>query len=254
MSYKIIPLNTGDISADKGVYMTWGRGLGTKVRLPATAWLVEDGTHAILVDTGMCDTERADRWHHKGSVQPQGRDVVSLLRSRGIEPGDIDLVIFTHLHWDHCSNMKEFSRARFVAHKEEVAFARDPIPPYYRSYEANALGLVPPFDGVDFWEVEEEKEILKGIKVFPTPGHSPGHQSLLVQTQAGPYVIAGDAVFCYENLTEDPEGKLPAIPIGRFVNVFQMWDSLLKIKRMADAGASVLPGHEMGVFKKEVYP
>lgn len=254
MPFRIRPIDTGEIAADKGVYMTLGRGLGEKVKLPATAWLVEDGSKALLVDTGMCDTERADRWHHKGSVQPEGWDIGNRLRALGFSPGDIEAVIFTHLHWDHCSNMKLFVRARFVVHKTELAFARDPIPPYYRSYESPVLGLVPPFEGVEFEEVEGEREVLKGIRVFPTPGHSPGHQSVLIETEAGPYVIAGDAVFCYENLREDPEAHLPVIPIGRYVNMLEMWDSLLKIKEMSRRGAVVLPGHDAAVFRKEVYP
>ena len=71
MDYRIIPLNTGTITLDQGAYCTLGRGIGTKVDTPSTAWCITDGTEHFLVDTGMCDTERANKWHHEG-FQPEG--------------------------------------------------------------------------------------------------------------------------------------------------------------------------------------
>jgi len=250
MSLKIIPILTGHI----GSYMNnqvLGRQMGQKVLVPAVAWYIEGAEKKVLVDTGMCDTERANRWHHEGSVQKEGEPIHEALRSRGLKAEDIDIVIFTHLHWDHCANMRRFTRATFIAHEREVEFARDPLPPYYRSYEAPILGITPPFQGVSFQLVDSEAEILPGIRVYPTPGHSPGHQSVLVETDEGPYTIAGDAVFCFENLQGDPAHHLKYLPIGRYVNLFELWDSM---EEMAKRSKFVLPGHDSRVFDREVYP
>ena len=103
--------------------------------LPVYCFLVENDETKILVDTGMSDTERANKYHHSGSWQEDGQDVCSQLTKIGIMPEEIDAVIFTHLHWDHCFNMKAFSRAKYYAHDKEYSFAMDPLPLYYRSYE-----------------------------------------------------------------------------------------------------------------------
>ena len=139
MDYKIVPLNTGTIFVDQGVYCTMGRGNGTTVGIPSTAWYLTDGKEHLLVDTGMCDTERANRWHHQ-AVQPEGGRIdLQLMHRAGVRPEEIDAVLFTHLHWDHCSNMKLFTNARYYVQARELEFALNPtLPPYYRSYEAPA--------------------------------------------------------------------------------------------------------------------
>ncbi len=248
--YRIRPILTGTMKIDQGVYLIWGRGAGNEVVVPATAWLVEGAPFPILVDTGMCDSERASRWHHQG-IQEQGQDMVSRVRALGIEPEEVGMLIMTHLHWDHTANMRAFSRARCVVHRRELAFALDPIPQYYRSYEASQLGLTAAFRGVEFELVDGEKELLPGITVFPSFGHCPGHQAVEVRTEKGPYVIAGDAVMVYDNLRGDPEARLPLVPPARFTNALESWESL---KAIAGRATHVLPGHDMRVFDREVYP
>lgn len=249
-NYRVRPILTGTMYVDQGAYLTWGRGVGKEVLIPGTAMMIEGGPYPILVDTGICDSERASKWHHLAKQEP-GQDMPSQVRRMGIEPEEVGMVIFTHLHWDHTSNMKAFSRARCIVHRRELAFALDPIPQYYRSYEAVALGLTAPFRGVNFEVVDGEAEILPGITVFPTFGHCPGHQSVAVRTEKGVCTIAGDAVMVYENLQPDPEARFPLIPPGRFTNALEAWESL---KEIAGRSTLVLPGHDMRVFDKEVYP
>lgn len=247
--YQIRPLKTGTIVVDKGAYITRGVGLGQKAEIPATAWYVTDGHHTIMVDTGMCHTPLAD-WHHPGSWQEPGGAVHERLQAIGVAPADIELIIFTHLHWDHCHNLDKFPNARLVVSAQEYAFALDPIPPYYTSYEHPRLGTTPPFVGFQFETLEGESEILPGMTVFPTPGHSPGHQSVAVNTRGGVHVIAGDAVFAYDNLVPASE-HLPFTIMGRFTDIIAAWRSLEEIVRRA---AVVLPGHDMRVMDAEVYP
>ena len=75
MTCQIITFNTGFIAVDKGAYITRGKGIGIKVEIPAIAWLIKSDNETILVDTGMCNTKRAQQYHHPGSYQPKGFDI-----------------------------------------------------------------------------------------------------------------------------------------------------------------------------------
>ena len=252
MGYRIVPLNTGVITVDQGAYCTLGRGIGKKVDIPATAWYITDGREHLLVDTGMCDTARANLWHHEG-FQPEGGRIDEQLMSRtGVSPEAVSTIFFTHLHWDHCSNMKLFTNARYYVQARELAFALNPtLPPYYRSYEAPILGIDSPFTGCSFVTIDGAFAYNSDILLFPTPGHSVGHQSVAVRTAMGTVVIAGDAAFVEENMQGDPAQHLEFIPIGRYISYFDMWESFKEIKKRADL---VLPGHDLRVFARPSYP
>jgi len=132
--YQIRPLKTGTIIVAKGAYITRGVDLGKEVDIPATAWYLTDGHHKIMVDIGMCHTTLAD-WHHHGSWQEPGEAVHERLQAIAVDPAEIEVIIFTYLHWDHCHNLDQFPNARFLVNAREYEFALDPIPPYYKSYE-----------------------------------------------------------------------------------------------------------------------
>ncbi|UCF91442.1 MAG: N-acyl homoserine lactonase family protein [Desulfobacterales bacterium] len=250
MEVRIYPLNTGFIKLDKGVYVTGGRGYGEEIEVPAWAFLITDGKENILVDTGMSATENADR-HHPGSYQPEGFRIDAQLKKMGLEVEEINTIIFTHLHWDHCANLPLFRNARCYVHAAELAFALDPHILYYKSYSSPKAGMTPTFADVAFQTVAGEYAYNDFVALFPTPGHCPGHQSVAVKTAKGLYVIAGDAVFADENLQPDVHRNLPFTPMGRFVNVFDMYASMAKIIQRAD---HVLTGHGRGVGRQAVYP
>ena len=155
MSVEIYPINTGFIRLDKGVYITAGTGYGQEVEVPTNAFLVTDGREKIMIDTGMSETSRAD-WHHPGSYQPEGFRIDQQLAGLGVEPDEIGAVIFTHLHWDHCANMKLFRNAEFWVHQQELEFALDPHVLYYKSYESENLSVEPPFTRSDIKTVDAE--------------------------------------------------------------------------------------------------
>lgn len=247
--YTIAPLKTGTIIVDRGGYITRGKGLGEEVEIPATAWYVTDGQNKIMVDTGMCHTELAD-WHHKGSWQNPGEAAHDQLKAIDVAPEDIQVVILTHLHWDHVHNLDRFSNARVVASRAEYEFALNPIPPYYKSYEHEELGLMAPYKDVRMELLDDEQEVVPGITAFPTPGHSPGHQSVSVDTEKGVHVIAGDAVFSYDNL-KPADNHHPFTIMGRFADIVGAWRALEEITRRADV---VLPGHDIRVMDVDVYP
>lgn len=191
------------------------------------AFLLEGDGKKILIDTGMCETERANKYHHKGGSQLPGEAIDEALINLGIQPEEIDYVLFTHLHWDHSSNCHKFTNARFFANQTEYEFALDPIPLYYKSYEASQLGIEADFKKVKMETFLGETEILPGIVAFDTPGHSPGHVAFEVDTEDGKYIIAGDACFGLYTFTPFPEETLmyDITPPGRFCDIVGYWKS-----------------------------
>ncbi len=245
MSFKIIPINTGFIRASEGLIARGGNE-NKYLEIPAVAWYLHNDKEKILVDTGMCSTERAVKWHHSGSYQPEGYRIDEQLAKLGVSPDDINTIIFTHLHWDHCSNLNLFENAELIVSKAELDFAKDPIPTYYKAYEHPILGLQPPFEGRDFTEIEGEYKYNEDITIFPTPGHSVGHQSVSVKGVDDNYIITGDAVYSYKNLKGNPEIHSKFTPLGRYVNIIGVWNSMEEITKR---GGIILPGHDMSVFE-----
>jgi N-acyl homoserine lactone hydrolase len=247
---KIYPINTGWCEADLGTYMFFKGEAGAKIQIPMPCFFVDTGEHKIMVDTGLPDAERATTYHH--SCQKRDcLDSPEALREMGVDPDQIDICIFTHLHWDHTHNMKKYHNARYIVQATEIQWAYNPLPLYYRSYESPVLGIEAPFVGCQFELVEGEAEIVPGVSVFPTPGHTPGHQSVQVETSAGTIVVCGDAIFRYRNFEPRVEEHWRYWVQQRFVSMIDGWRSMEEIDRRADF---ILPGHDDAVFEHPVYP
>ncbi|MCY4006073.1 MAG: N-acyl homoserine lactonase family protein [Rhodobacteraceae bacterium] len=248
---RIYPINTGWLEADLGTYVFWKGPAGKKIWNPVYCFYVDTGAHRIMVDTGLCDEERATKYHHKcqkrGCLQAHEH-----LRSQlGVDPADIDIVILTHLHWDHVQNMKEFSNARYICPEKEIKWAYNPLPLYYRTYESPKLGIEPAYSGCSFEMVHGPTEIVPGVFMFETPGHSPGHMSVTVTTSVGDIVIAGDAIFQSRNMEPNEDEQWRYWVPARFVNAIEGWRSVEEIDKRADY---ILACHDKAVDASEVYP
>ncbi len=250
--YFIRPLNTGFVPTNPFQYhyhhsaAPFLQGVpNEKVPLPVMTYLIEGGDKLVLVDTGMSDTERANKYHHPGSWQDPGQDIESLLRKAGYQCSDVDIVLFTHLHWDHMYYCDKFTNAQLYAHKREYEFAMNPIPLYYKSYEAPELGIVSPISKVKFNTVEGEVEIVPGIRVFESFGHSPGHMSVEVDCEDGDsYICCGDSIFVLGNLNPIPELHYNITPPGRFYNIVESWKSIEYQKERAKDASHLLLCHD----------
>lgn len=254
----IRPLNTGFVPTNPFQYHYHHSAApylkdvpNEKVPLPVLVYLVERGDKLLLVDTGMAWTERANAYHHPGSWQDPGQDIESLLKANGYECSDVDIVVFTHLHWDHMFYMEKFKHARLIAHKREWEFANDPIPLYYKSYEAPQLGIDAPFKGLKVETVEGETEIMPGVRVFESFGHSPGHMSVEVDCADGDsYICAGDSIFVLGNLNPIPELHYDITPPGRFYNIVESWHSIANQKARAKSPEHLLLCHDATMLKR----
>jgi len=249
---KIYPINTGWLEADLGTYIFWKGPAGKKYWNPVYCHYVDTGTHKVLIDTGLPDAARATKYHHKCEKRGCLEVHRHLQQKLGVPPEAIDAVIFTHLHWDHVQNMKQFRNARYIAPKAEIDVAHNPLPLYYRTYECGILGIEPAYAGCVFEAVEGECEVLPGLTMFPTPGHSVGHMAVSVATRAGAIVIAGDAIFVERNLEPNPAEMWRYWVPARFVNAWEGWKSVEEIDKRADY---VLPCHDYEAnARSDVFP
>lgn len=247
-TYTIKPIITGYTNTSKGNYLYHHSthafyDVEGFTELPVTVFLVQGNGHNILIDTGMSNTEIAGKYHHPGSYQPEGAAIYEQLEKMGMKCEDIDTIIFTHLHWDHVYYLDKFTNAKLYVQKAEYEFAINPIPLYYKSYEYPVLGLTPQFDGKEFVLLEGECEVMDGISVYPSTGHSVGHQTVTVNTKEGVYHCCGDLIFTYDNLKEVPQMHYDITPPGRFLNIVDSWNSIAELKKRITSIDKVLATH-----------
>lgn len=183
--------------------------------------LVEANETKILIDTG----------HHVTRMM-----LMKALDKRGLSPDEIDIVFLTHLHFDHANNIDLFTKSKILVSRTEWEYASSPhakdhFIPSHIQYVLKRLNLEI-YDG--------EPEIATGVKAIATPGHTPGHMSvLLTSSELGTVVIAGDAIkYPKETLTRSCDLAFDTIEIGS--------ESIAKIMKMADC---IVPGHFPTLYK-----
>lgn len=217
--------------------------IGHTMRLPYFFWILtpEGGGTPILVDTGFLEGHCHGRYPDFESFR-RPRD---LLASFGIEPADVRTVILSHLHWDHFAANRLYATADFYLQRRELEFWRNPESnyPFLRHFTGemeDAAGL----EGEGRLHLlDGEAEIADGVTVHPTPGHSPGHQSVRVRTAEGWAVLTVDAAYLMRSFES-------MVPPGIHVRVDEALQSLDRIKDLADKPHLIFPGHDAEILKK----
>jgi N-acyl homoserine lactone hydrolase len=229
--------------------LTHGMNHGVKIDTAVIVYVIKGAKENILVDTGMGDPAWSEKYHHRKLLQYQ--DLASGLGNLGLHPDDIGIVICTHLHWDHCFNNDLFKKARIIVQKDEIRYAIDPLPMHALFYESQLIKMRPPWlkalENIEL--IEGDMEMAPGIDIVKLPGHTPGFQGVNVKTGKGRYLIASDFCPLFENWEGSPPLKHIVSPIH--VNLEDYYRSFEKAEKIADF---VLPGHDVKVFDKEVYP
>lgn len=255
---RIIPLEVGTLEWDQSE-CTLRRGMGKRVNAPFLAFYIEGLEKKVLVDTGPRDQDRSQRFHRalNPKISPE-QEMPQRLRQIGLKPEDIEILVLTHLHWDHVGHADKFTNARIFVSREEFNYAMAPLPPSRAGYETLTPGVEPVFFPVlhqfEYLEMREE-EIIPGLKVFPTPGHTTGCISVEVKTKNGPYIVSGDAVYSYDHLRGDPAQNLTFLMPGIYMDFAAVWKSYENIFRRARFDIErVVPGHDFDVIKKKSFP
>lgn len=202
---KLFILPLGTCGNDKEKIFTPGKDKGQWIEVPIWATLIQMGGLNILVDTGMHPVHIKNPeatfsgTTYAESIHPKMREednIVNRLKELHLAPEDIDLVINTHLHFDHAGGNCFFTDSTFIVQKEHYQYALnmpETFPPEYY--------LLP---GLNYDLIDGELSLLPGLEIIRCPGHVPGMHTVVVHLEdTGTIVLAGDAISLGENLSEN---------------------------------------------------
>jgi glyoxylase-like metal-dependent hydrolase (beta-lactamase superfamily II) len=200
-------------------------------------WIIRNEARTILVDTGFSAAGGAAR--KRTTLIPP----IEAYAALGITPESAPPVVITHAHYDHTGHLSHFPGSRIVIAQDELDFWSGPQahqPLFHHSVEdddleglraAEAAGRVTAFRG--------RHAVAPGVEVIQVGGHTPGQSVVLVQTHAGPVLLASDAVHYYEELDRE-------MPFMSVANLVAMYDSFDTIQDMLADGTitAVVSGHD----------
>jgi N-acyl homoserine lactone hydrolase len=147
---------------------------------PVFGYLVAHPAGLLLFDTGLGQADADTESHYR----PRRRPLPEALRQADAEIIDVRWVVNCHLHFDHCGGNPAFAGRPILVQSAELASARQP--------EYTVTELVD-FTDATYEEIDSEVELVPGIWIVPTPGHTSGHQSLVAQCGDGSVILAGQA-------------------------------------------------------------
>ncbi|WP_049746143.1 N-acyl homoserine lactonase family protein [Mycolicibacterium goodii] len=218
------------------------------VSLPLVMFVLRLGDRTVVVDTGgPSDEEQIRQRVPFGYVVEETERLDKVLERLDVSADEVDLVVNTHLHWDHCSNNDAFRNAEILVQRAELDYAAAPHAEFLSAY-GHHPDTEPPFaqclDRVR--ALDGGTEIAPGLAVLPLPGHSPGSQGVRVDTAEGTFVITGDCVDTYANWGNAGA----AVPSGRFTDLPAFRSSLAHLK---GTGWRPLPSHDHIVVEKGAF-
>ena len=149
------------------------------------AYAIRHPGGVFLFDTGFApDGPEMAEFYVRWAVKP--REIDEILAEAGIDPMEITAIANCHLHLDHSGQNARFPGIPIHVQRAEWAAAHEPDYTYVPSID---------FPGATYVEIEGEAEPVAGVRIIPTPGHSPGHQSLVIEGPDGVLLLAGQAVY-----------------------------------------------------------
>jgi N-acyl homoserine lactone hydrolase len=232
------------------------------LRIPVPAFLIEHpGAGWILVDTGFHASVATDPKQNLGGAigrlytieMSPDQAIAAQARELGVDPREIGVVIMTHLHIDHASAISDFTEATYVLGQGEWdAFtARMPtLHGYVRKHADHA---------VEYREVMYDRESSSystfgrsydlfgdgSVRLVYTPGHSRGHQSVILRLKGGEALLAGDAAYFLTTLDNERRGF--------FLDDEHNWRRSLRevqLYRRENPNAMIIPSHDGALFER----
>jgi len=218
---------------------TYLEGIGKPLVIPHTMFVLRRGRQTVAVDTSFSSPEEVQAAYPQEIWRQDDEHPQALLREIGVELSDVELVICTHLHYDHCGCNQLFAAARVLVQRRELEYALAPKSKLMeREFFSPTGGFTPPFDPARCDLVDGDLELDGGLKLLALPGHTPGSQGVLVPTSSGDLCLAGDLIMVQENFEQ-------VLPVGLHTDVDAWYSSHEKLSEYTD---HVVPSHDMRIF------
>jgi glyoxylase-like metal-dependent hydrolase (beta-lactamase superfamily II) len=206
-------------------------------------WVIRNAQRTIVVDTGFDAVEGAKRGRRVM------RSPAAVLEGIGVAAGNVDLVVITHLHYDHAGTLSAFPKARFHLQAAEMAYATGPCMahahlrhPFTVDHVCEMVKNV--YSGRVIFH-DGDAQVAPGVSLHKIGGHSRGLQCVRVATPGGPVVLASDASHYYENFEK---GKV--FPIT--VDIADVLAGYQKLLALSASPRRIVPGHDPLVLQR--YP
>jgi glyoxylase-like metal-dependent hydrolase (beta-lactamase superfamily II) len=204
-------------------------------------WLVTDGQRTVVVDTGYSEAEGTRRG--RTFLRSPDRGLAEL----GVDAGQVEHVVLSHFHYDHIGGQALFPKATFYVQEDEMRFYTGPdaTRPAFRAsiFLPDILSIVTMnYDGrVKFHN--GDAEIVPGVWVHKTSGHTAGMQIVSVETTRGRAVLTSDASHYYANMAEGNS-------FNTFVDLAGVYRGYDRIRDLASAPELIVPGHDPLVLER----
>ena len=207
------------------------------VMVPVPVWLLEGTDKKILIDTGLGDVDEVSHMQSRYGVdfvasRTAEQDLVEGLARHGVSPEEIDIVVLTHLHFDHVGNNELFPNAKFVVQKDELPQAESPPHFCMFYYPEYAYKIDAVRDRLEI--IDGDIELEPGVRLVKIGGHTPGCMVVMVDTAIGTVCLTSDVMYNYKNLELN-------WPMGSFWNLPELMDGYARIRREADV---IVPEHD----------
>ena len=169
----VVPLHLADVTYPASHPLAGQDG-------PVLAFAIRHPNGTVLVDTGI---GQGNEWI-EANYRPRSRDVREALVGAKLDPDNVRAIVNSHLHWDHCGQNRAFPGVPTYVQQSELDLALR---------EGHTIVAWVDFPEARYEAVEGDREIVEGVSVLATPGHTPGHQSVTVRTGDGLVLIVGQA-------------------------------------------------------------
>ncbi len=234
-------LDYGDVEVDVQKFMAWEPDRGERYKAQAAGFLIQtDDGKNILVDTGLAPEHMEDpecrfpAGDLTVTMTPED-DVRSRLAEIGLRPDDVDIVVQTHFDFDHCGGNRHFPNATFVVQREQYEYAKE------------NPGRCPPVDWdrseLSYRLIDGEQELVPGVELLVTPGHAPGHMSVILRglKNTGTVILSADAAHTHREFEEELLGGSP--------DDEQILASMQRLKKIRDAeDATLIVCHDVDAW------
>jgi N-acyl homoserine lactone hydrolase len=212
-----------------------------RVQIPIACYLVRTSDAVVLFDTGVSPRAVPGLLRHDAMARFTEADLlVHRLDALGLRPADVDLVVLSHLHYDHAGGAELFAKSELIVQRDEYAAALYP-PPFLASFYYRKNFDLP---GYRWRLLDGDTALGPGLTVLRSDGHTPGHQSLLVELpQTGPVILSGDACYWQEHIDVE---RVP----GVVWNPAAALHSIKRLKTLARlVGGRIFPAHDPVFWK-----